>query len=415
MVERLPQVEPEERQPLLEAAGYNPFLIPADKVGIDLLSDSGTSALSAEQWARAAEASEAFAFQRGYDEFVETVRSLTGCGYVLPVHQARAAEHIIFSSLFKPNNLLVANHLFETTRENFRYLGGEPLELPGPEPDFPGNIDLERLEEVLRSRKVSCILITITSNRDGGQPVSLRNLRSTREIAQRYGVRLILDACRFAENAYFIKERELKGDQLPEIVRAIFGCADLSYLSAKKDGLSNIGGFIATNDATLYQALRDLVMLFEGFFTHGGLTGRDLAIVSQGLREVLDEGYLGFRIGQVRFLGERLISGGVPVRTPLGGHAVCVDSALLAPQLDRFAGYSLAAQVYLEAGVRGGVFGASYEVFRLAIPRRVYSNSQLDWVAGVISRVKERGGLKSLRPVYEPSRLKNFLIRFQLA
>jgi tryptophanase len=385
-------------------------LIPAQKVYIDLLSDSGTSALSTEQWARAAEASEDFAFQRGYDEFIETVRSLTGYRYVLPIHQARAAEHIIFSALLEPKGMVVGNHFFETTKENIRYIGGECLEIPGPAPDFPGNLDLNRLEAVLQSQAVCGVLISITSNRDGGQPAALENLKAAQRIAKDHRIPVIFDACRFAENAYFIKERERKEGSLSEIVRMIFSCADLSYLSAKKDGLSNIGGFIATNNATYYERLRELVMLFEGFFTHGGLTGRDLAIISRGLKEVLDEQYLRFRIEQVRFLAERLTSEGMSVRRPVGGHAVCIDASRLAPNIRDFTGYSLAAQVYLESGVRGGVFGERYEIFRLALPRRVYSNLQLEYVARFVAQVKK---IKPLRPVYEPERLKHFLIRFR--
>jgi tryptophanase len=417
VVERIKPTTIEERKTILQAAGYNPFLIPAKKVFIDLISDSGTSALSSEQWAVMVAADEAFAVQDSYDVFIKKVKDLTGFKYIFPIHQARAGEHIIFLNLMKPGLKAIANTFFETTRENIHLLGGGTVDLPDQDRLFPGNLNAERLKTILKTDKVGFVLLTVTSNRNGGQPVSLENVRAVQSLARRYKIPLVIDGCRFAENAYFIKEREAgyKNKPLTAIAKELFSCADIAYFSAKKDGLSNAGGFIGTNNKTLAGKIRDLIMLFEGFFTHGGLAGRDLAAVAQGLDEVMDESYLKFRIEQVRFLGNALAQAGVPVKKPFGGHAVCVRAEAFASAVKEFAGFSLANAVYLEGGVRGGVFGGTLglgpETFRLAIPRRVYTNSQLEYTAGVVRACTTRK-LKPLKLVSAPEHLKTFTAQF---
>ncbi len=417
VVEKIGSTTFNERKKFLKAAGYNPFLIPADSVSIDLVSDSGTSAQSSEQWARMFAADEAFAVQKTYEVFVEKIRALTGFKYIFPIHQARAGEHIIFLNLVTPGMTAVANTFFETTRENIQLLGGETIDLPASDKNFPGNIAIDRLKELLKAKPVGFVLMTVTSNIAGGQPVSIENLQAVRSLTRHYKLPLIIDACRFAENSYFIKERTraFKNRPIRAIAKELFSFADLVYFSAKKDGLCNVGGFIATNDRARAEKIRDLIQLFEGFFTHGGLAGRDLAAIAQGLDEVVDENYLKFRIGQVRFLGNALAEAGVPVTMPFGGHAVCADAEAVAPYLKEFAGFSLASAVYLEGAVRGGVFGgklgSGHETFRLAIPRRVYTNSQLEYVVEVLKACQSRR-LKPLKLRYQPEHLKVFTAQF---
>lgn len=417
VVERIKPTTREARKKVLRAAGYNPFLIPAEKVSIDLISDSGTSAMSSEQWAQMLATDEAFAFQQSYEVFIEKIRSLTGFKYIFPIHQARAGEHIIFLNLVQRGTVAVANAFFETTRENIQLLGGETIDLPAQDKIFPGNLDVERLKGLLKARNVGFVLLTATSNTDGGQPVSMENIHAVKSLTQRYKLPLLIDACRFAENSYFIKERSTRYKNKPirAIAKELFSNTDIAYFSAKKDGLSNAGGFIATNDKTFAEKIRDFIQLFEGFFTHGGLAGRDLAAIAQGLEEALDENYLRFRTAQVSFLGNALAQAGLPVKKPFGGHAVCIDAETLAPYLKEFAGFSLANAVYSEGGVRGGVFGGKLglgnEIFRLAIPRRVYTNSQLEYVVEVL---KKSSSLK-LKPLglrFTPEHLKVFTAQF---
>lgn len=416
VVERIAPTTRAERRKILRAAGFNPFLIPADKVYIDLVSDSGTSALSSEQWSAMVAADESFAMQSGYDRFVDTVRELTALPFVFPVHQARAAEHIVFTHLVKKGTTGCANAFFETTRENIEFLGGRTEDLPGSDPVYPGNISIERLTRALKAKKNGFVLMTITSNRDGGQPVSRDNIRRVKTLARRHNLPVIIDGCRFAENAYLVKERtpSLRNRSVRSIARDIFSLADIVYVSAKKDGLSNTGGFIAVRDAKLADTIRDFIMLFEGFFSHGGLAGRDLAAVCQGLNEALDEGYLRFRIDQVRFLADALDKAGVNVKKPVGGHAVCIDPEPFAPVINHYPGFALANAVYEYGSVRGGVFGAfpgERQTFRLAVPRRVYTDSQLEYAARTVAACRNVP-LVPLRLINRSRRLPNFTARF---
>ena len=415
VVEEISLIPIQERIEVIRKAGYNPFLIPQNKVFVDLISDSGTSAMSAKQWAFLIESDEAFSYQDSYDAFVSKVKSLTGYRYILPVHQARAAEHILFRSLIKEGDTAIANTFFSTTQEHISLLGATPINLLTKNKKFLGNLNIERAEEVLKKKRVGFILLSITNNIQGGQPVSLKNLREAKRICQKYKVPLILDACRFAENLFLIKEREegYARKSIPSIAKEVFSLADITYLSAKKDGLSNIGGFIALNDKELANRLESLIGLFEGFPSHGGLTGRDMAAMTQGLSEALDHRHLRFRIEQVRFLAERLKKEGVPILEPVGGHAVCIDPYKFAPYLKRFGAYSLASQVYIQGGVRGGVFIEGREIYRLAIPRRVYANTHLEYTAQIIGEVYKRQKLPLLRCIYQPKYLRSFLSKFR--
>lgn len=418
VIEQTSLIPLKERLKVIKEAGFNPFLIPQNRVFIDLISDSGTSAMSANQWGVLIQSDEAFSYQDSYGKFINRVKSLTGYKYILPVHQARAAEHILFRSLIKKGDTAIANTFFLTTQEHISLLGAEPVNLLTNNKKFLGNIDIERAEKIVKKGRVRFILLSITNNIQGGQPVSIENLEETKELCQRYKIPLILDACRFAENAFLIKEREqnYKRKTIPSILKRVFSLADITYLSAKKDGLSNIGGFIGLNDKRLSYKLQSLITLFEGFSSHGGLTGRDMAAMTQGLSEALDYRYLRFRIEQVRFLAQRLKMEGVPILEPIGAHAVCIDPYRFAPYLKRFGAYSLASQVYIEGGVRGGVFGGfgeRPEVYRLAIPRRVYANIHLEYTAEIIGRVYRKQKLPVLRCVYKPKYLKNFLSKFR--
>jgi len=414
-----------EREKALRDADYNLFSIPADKVLIDLLTDSGTSAMSAEQWSALMRGDESYAGARSFYELEKTVRDLTGLRFVMPVHQGRAAERVLFSVVGGKGKVVLSNSHFDTTRANVEASGAEAIDLPVPEAldfaspgDFKGDIDLHALEEKLRqlgAARVSMIVMTLTNNSLGGQPVSMANLRATAEIARHYRVPLFLDIARFAENAWFIKRRESGYASRPvrEIVREMFSYADGCWMSAKKDAFVNIGGFLALNDEKWMNEARETLILGEGFTTYGGLAGRDLEAMAVGLREVLDEHYLEYRIRSIEYLGDALRKAGVPIVEPPGGHAVYLDASRLLPHIPA-SGYpaqALACELYLTAGVRsveigslmfgrrenGAFLPARMELVRLAIPRRVYTQSHMDFLIEVVIEVAGRA--KSIRPL----------------
>jgi tryptophanase len=443
---RIHSVEPirlttrEEREQALEAAGWNLFNLHADDVIIDLLTDSGTGAMSRDQWAAIQHGDESYAGSPSWFTFLDSVRELWPFTHVIPTHQGRAAERILFSVLGGPGKVVPNNTHFDTTRANVEATGAEALDLPIPEAlhpatvhPFKGNMDVTALEALLdeRAADVPVVFVTITNNSGGGQPVSLRNLRAVRAACDRHGIPLFLDACRFAENAWFIKSREEgQGDRsVPDIVREMASLADGMTMSAKKDGLANIGGWLAMNDDALAERCRNMLILTEGFPTYGGLAGRDLEAIAQGLREVVDEDYLRYRIVSTEYLGEALDESGVPLVKPIGGHAVYLDARALLPHIAplQYPGQALAVALYREGGIRGVEIGtvmfgrhpdgtetpAQMDLVRLAIPRRTYTQSHVDYVIEVVRYVAERASeLRGFRIIEEPPQLRHFTARF---
>lgn len=446
---RIKSVEPlqfttrAEREAILARAGWNLFRIPAEDILIDLLTDSGTGAMSSEQWAALMRGDESYAGARSWFRFEKRVRELTGFTHVIPTHQGRAAERILFSCLGVGGKVVVSNTHFDTTRANVEALGGTAIDIPVPEAldpqtehPFKGNIDLDALLRVLEERKgdVRCVLLTVTNNSGGGQPASLENIRAASALCRKAGVPFYLDACRFAENAYFIKLRE-KGQaarSVEEIAREMFSLADGATFSAKKDGLANIGGFLASNDDRLAEMEEQLLVLTEGFPTYGGLAGRDLDAIAVGLEEVVHEDYLQYRLASTRYLGDGLRRIGFPIVRPPGGHAVYVDAGTFLGHIPprEFPGQALAVAFYLEGGIRtveigtlmfGGADPASgkertarLELLRFAIPRRVYTQSHIDYVLEIAEEVRaRREALRGLRIVEAPERLRHFTARLE--
>ncbi|HEX9162639.1 MAG TPA: tryptophanase [Thermoanaerobaculia bacterium] len=437
---RIKAVEPirfttrEQRERALRAAGYNQFNLRARDVIIDLLTDSGTGAMSAAQWGALMQGDESYAGSRSFERFESVVRDITGFEHVIPTHQGRAAERILFHSTLKPGDVVTSNTHFDTTRANIEYEEAEAWDLvieEGKQPSllhpFKGNVDLQRLETVLREEgdRVVMVMTTITNNSGGGQPVSLANLKGVRALCSRYRKLFILDACRFAENAWFIKQREDgQRDRSPrDIASEVFSLADGCIMSAKKDGLANIGGFIALNDDALAQKCRNLLILTEGFPTYGGLAGYDLEAIAQGLDEVLDEDYLRYRIRSVEYLGEKLTESGIPIVRPAGGHAVYIDAAAMLPHVPRgeFPGIAVANALYLEGGIRSCEIGsvmfgenATMELVRLAVPRRLYTQSHIDYVGEIAATLMARAkALCGYRIVSAPPVLRHFTARFE--
>ncbi len=440
---RVKSVEPirmttrEEREPLLARAGYNLFALRAEDVMIDLLTDSGTGAMSSAQWAGMMEGDESYAGARSFYRIESAVRELFGFAHVIPAHQGRAAERILFASLVQPGQIVPSNTHFDTTRANVESHGARAVDLVIPEGRVPsaahpfkGNMDLARLGELLEreGERVPLVMVTITNNSGGGQPVSLENLAGARALCDEHRVPLYLDACRFAENAWFIKRREAgqAGRSVSEIAREVFGLADGCTMSAKKDGLANTGGFVCTNDADLAAEMRNLLILTEGFPTYGGLAGRDLEAIARGLSEVVDEDYLAYRIRSTEYLGERISAAGVPIVEPPGGHAIYIDAKAMLPAIEplEFPGQALACELYLAGGVRSCEIGsvmfghdeepAPMELVRLAIPRRVYTQSHIDYVVEVILDVHERReALHGLRLIQQAPALRHFTARFE--
>jgi tyrosine phenol-lyase len=410
-VEPIRETSREERVALIEAAGFNLFLVASEAILIDLLTDSGTSAMSTEQWAAMMRGDESYAGSPSFARFRDSVQGITGFRHVIPTHQGRAAERILFNVMCKPGDIVPNNTHFDTTRANCEFVGAQALDLPTPDAKdpaaihpFKGNMDTVKLAEVLEREghaKIPLVMVTVTNNSGGGQPVSMANLREVKAICRKHGVPLYIDACRFAENAYFIHLREAGyADKTPrEIAQEMFSYADGCTMSAKKDGLANIGGFLCTNDDILAQQERDLLILTEGFPTYGGLAGRDLEAIAVGLNEALEIDYLKYRIASTAFLGNRIAAEGVPIVQPPGGHAIYIDARAFLPHVppSQFPGVALAVELYIEGGIRSVEIGslmfgdnARMDLVRLAIPRRVYTQSHIEYAVEVILDVWRR-------------------------
>ncbi len=428
-----------EREAALEAAGWNLFNIHADDVIIDLLTDSGTGAMSRDQWAAIQHGDESYAGSPSWYRFLGAVQKLFPFKHVIPTHQGRAAEKILFAVVGGPGKIVPNNAHFDTTRANVEYTGAEAIDLTPPHNTherlpFKGDIDVDKLERLILERgaaNIPVVFMTITNNSMGGQPVSLANLRAVREVCTRHGLPLFFDACRFAENAWFIKQREegYADRSIPDIVHEMAALADGMTMSAKKDGLANIGGWLAMNDDSLAERCRNMLILTEGFPTYGGLAGRDLEAIAQGLEEVVEEDYLRYRIQSTAYLGEALDASGVPVILPIGGHAVYIDAREMLAHIPplQYPGQSLAVALYRAGGIRGCEIGtvmfgmhpdgsetpAAMDLVRLAIPRRTYTQSHVDYVIEVIQRVAERASeLRGYRITSAPAALRHFTARF---
>jgi tyrosine phenol-lyase len=433
---RIKSVEPihwttrAQREQLLGAAHYNLFLLEADDVLIDLLTDSGTGAMSTHQWAAIMEGDESYAGSKSFHRFKRSVEDITAYTHVIPTHQGRAAERILFNVMCKKGDIVPNNTHFDTTRANVEFVGAEAVDLLYPEarqPEtilpFKGNMDVDALDQLITRvgrERVPLVMLTVTNNSGGGQPVSMENAKAVSAVCRKHDIPLYFDACRFAENAWFIKQREPGyADKTPkQIAQEMFSLGDGCTMSAKKDGMANIGGFLCTNDDVLARQEKDLLILTEGYPTYGGLAGRDLEAIAVGLQEALDEDYLHYRIASTAYLGNHIAAAGVPIVQPPGGHAIYLDAkAFLAyiPQ-EQFPGVALAAELYLEGGIRSVEIGslmfasaATMELVRLAIPRRVYTQSHIDYVVEIILQVYERrANIRGLRLTYEAPFLRHF-------
>ena len=425
----------EEREALLRQAHYNLFELPANAILIDLLTDSGTAAMSTRQWAAMMEGDESYAGSRSFERFRKAVQGIFGFSHVIPTHQGRAAERILFTVVCKKGDVVPNNTHFDTTRANIEFVGAEAVNLPIPETKnpaslhpFKGNMDVTALEQLIGTvgaTRIPLVMLTITNNSGGGQPVSMENVRAVQAVCRRHSIPLYFDACRFAENAYFIKLRE-KGyeNRTPkEIAQEMFSLGDGCTMSAKKDGLANIGGFLCTNDDAMAQQEENLLILTEGYPTYGGMAGRDLEAIAVGLEEALEEDYLKYRIGSTAYLGSHLSEQGVPIVQPPGGHAVYLDARGFLPHIppECFPGVSLANALYLEAGIRSIEIGtlmfarhATMDLVRLAIPRRVYTQSHIDYVIEAILRLWEkREQFRGLKLTYEAPFLRHFTARLE--
>jgi tryptophanase len=424
-----------DRERFLHLAHYNLFLLPADDVLIDLLTDSGTGAMSIYQWGAIQEGDESYAGSRSYIRFRDSVQSIFGYRHVIPTHQGRAAERILFSVMLKPGDVVPNNTHFDTTRANVEATGAEALDLviaegkqPGLIHPFKGNMDVAALAETIARigrEHIPLVMLTITNNSGGGQPVSMANARAVSELCHRHGIPLYFDACRFAENSYFIKLREpgYENKTPKQIAQEMFSLGDGCTMSAKKDGMANIGGFLCTNDDSLAQQQKDLLILTEGYPTYGGLAGRDLEAIAVGLQEACDEDYLRYRIASTAYLGNHLAEQSIPIVMPPGGHAVYLDARNFVPHipLEQFPGVALAAELYLEGGIRSVEIGslmfgaaAKMDLVRLAIPRRTYTQSHIDYVIEVITEVwHHRTQIRGLKLTYEPPFLRHFTAKLE--
>ncbi len=441
---RIKVVEPirlttaDQREQFIREAHFNLFAIRAESVLIDLLTDSGTSAMSSEQWAGIMRGDESYAGAESFFRLQDRVREVTGFEHFLPTHQGRASERILFDVVCGPGKVVPNNNHFDTTRANVEHTGAEAVDLVIDEGHdlqsqhpFKGNLDIDKLSDLIERvgvERIPFCMVTITNNSGGGQPVSMGNLREVRDVCHRHGLPFFLDACRFAENAYFIKKREPgMGDRsIQSIVHETFELADGATISAKKDGLVNIGGLLLLRDEKLLEQARNSLILTEGFPTYGGLAGRDLEALAQGLDEVLDEQYLAYRIRSTEYLGERLVSAGIPILEPPGGHAIYLDAKRFCPHIpqEQFPGQALAVGLYRVAGIRAVEIGSvmfggegrtvDAELVRLAIPRRVYTQSHIDYVIEAIVELHQRrDGLRGLRIVEEPPMLRHFTAKFE--
>lgn len=438
---RIKSVEPirgttrTEREGMLREAHYNLFLLKADDVLIDLLTDSGTGAMSTHQWAGIMEGDESYAGSRSFQNFKSSIQDIFGFKHVMPTHQGRAAERILFQTMCKAGDNVPNNTHFDTTRANVEFTGAEALDLQIPEGKIPenrypfkGNMDVAALESLIERvgrERIPLVMLTVTNNSGGGQPVSMENTRAVSTICRKHGIPFYIDACRFAENAYFIKLREAGyADKTPkEIAQEMFSLADGCTMSAKKDGMANIGGFLCTNDDRLAQRESDLLILTEGYPTYGGLAGRDLEAVAIGVQEALNIDYLKYRISSTAYLGNKISEHGVPIVQPPGGHAIYIDAKAFLPHVpvEQFPGVALAAELYLEGGIRAVEIGslmfaaaAKMELVRLAIPRRVYTQSHIDYVVEVILDVWERRQqIKGLKLTYEAPFLRHFTAKLE--
>jgi tyrosine phenol-lyase len=434
-VETIRRTTREERERLLEAAGCNLFAVPAEAILIDLLTDSGTGAMSTAQWAALMRGDESYAGSPSFTRFRESVQAIFGFRHVIPTHQGRAAERILFSVMCKRGDVVPNNTHFDTTRANCEFVGAEAVDLPIPEAaeparihPFKGNMDVGRLEQLIEKtgrERVPLVMLTVTNNSGGGQPVSMENIRAVKAVCRKHGIPLYFDACRFAENSYFIKTREPgHAARTPrEIAQEMFSYADGCTMSAKKDGLANIGGFLCTNDDGIARQEENLLILTEGFPTYGGLAGRDLEAIAVGLNEALEEDYLNYRIVSTAYLGDHLTRAGVPIVQPPGGHAIYIDARAFLPHVPReqFPGVALAIELYLEGGIRSCEIGtlmlgehAKMDLVRLAIPRRTYTQSHIDYVVEVILEVfARREGIRGIEITYQAPFLRHFTARFR--
>lgn len=446
MVETIRPSIRSERETWISNAGFNLFNLKSDQVFIDLLTDSGTGAMSDKQWGEIMTGDESYAGSASYFKLKSAIKDIFGFDYFLPTHQGRAAENVLFSVLVKEGDLVPGNSHFDTTKGHIEFRKAHAIdctideafdtELEHP---FKGNVDLEKLESVLSKNpkeKIPFVLVTLTCNSSGGQPVSLQNLREVSAMARKYGIRLLYDSARYAENAYFIKQREEGQNDRPirDIVADMYALADGMTMSSKKDGIVNIGGFIALNDPEIHRQASVFNIMFEGFVTYGGLAGRDMAALSQGLYEALDFHYLDARVKQVAYLGKLLTGYGIPVQRPYGGHAIFIDANKILPHLpkEEFRAQTLAVELYIEGGIRGVEIGAimadrdpntrenrfpALELVRLAIPRRVYTNNHMEYVAAAMANVFERRQTitKGLEIEYEAPILRHFTVKLKRA
>lgn len=445
MVESIRMTTKEERKTLLKNAGYNPFSLRSEDVYIDLLTDSGTGAMSQEQWAALMRGDEAYAGSQSFFRLESVVKDITGYNYFMPVHQGRGAEQVVLPILTKEKGMyFISNIHFDTTRAHVELSGARAIDTVIDDcfdistyHPFKGNFDLVKLEKVINEKgkkHIGGIIMTITNNSAGGQPVSMENMKQVSKMAKSYGIPLIIDGARYAENSYFIKMREegYQDKDIKDIARETFDLADIFLMSAKKDGLVNMGGIIAIkNDYDLYQACRSRMVPYEGFPTYGGLSGRDMDALAVGLREALDFSYLQYRINQVEYLGDRLIDAGVPVQFPIGGHAVFIECRRVAPHIpfDQFPALSFTNELYIEGGIRAVEIGslllgrdpdtkmnlkAEMEMVRLTIPRRTYTYAHMDQIADAVIKVyKHRNELKGYRFTYESPMLRHFTSSFE--
>ncbi len=441
-VEGIKLIPREERIKSIEKAGLNVFLLKSDEIFIDLLTDSGTNAMSQEQWSAIMKADESYAGARSFDNFKNSISKVTGFEFILPVHQGRAAEHILDQVLIEEGQSVLGNIHFDTTEAHIQHRKGIPVNCVIEEAfdcekelDFKGNICLKKLEKLLEKNKenTAYVLHTVTCNSGGGQPVSMQNIREASELCKKFGVLFFLDAARFAENAFFIKQRE-KGFQnksIAEIVLEMFSFADGCTMSAKKDAIVNMGGFIAFRKKELYEKCVPFGILFEGFPTYGGMSGRDLEAVAVGIKEGIQEDYLSYRIGQVKYLGEKLSEAGIPVMKPIGGHAVFVDGKKFLEHLpqEQFPAHTLAAELYIESGIRAVEIGTllagrdpetkenkmpALDLMRLTIPRRVYLQEHMDYIVEAMKKLKERKEkIKGLKFTFESPVLRHFWSKFE--